>query len=88
LQQRGVVLCLHVVSEAAGVTRRVEFLGWQTVGILDRNLIFGLLSDMCHLLYEGLKCSEKAKLSVAFSNFRKLLQEEKPIRMAFCLGDF
>ena len=40
-----------------------------------RNLIFGLLSDMCHFLYEGLKCSEKAKLSVAFSNFRKPLQD-------------
>jgi hypothetical protein len=30
---------------------------------------------MCHFLYEGLKCSEKAKLSVAFSNFRKPLQD-------------
>ena len=32
-----------------------------------RNLIFGLLSDMCHFIYEGLKCSEEGKLSVAFS---------------------
>lgn len=40
-----------------------------------RNLIFGLLSDMCHFLYEGMKCSEKGKLSVAFSNFRKPLQD-------------
>jgi hypothetical protein len=40
-----------------------------------RNLIFGLLSDMCHFIYEGLKCSEKGKLSVAFSNFRKPLQD-------------
>jgi hypothetical protein len=40
-----------------------------------RNLIFGLLSDMCHFVYEGLKCSEKGKLSVAFSNFRKPFQD-------------
>lgn len=40
-----------------------------------RNLIFGLLSDLCHFLYEGLKCSEMAKLSVAFANFRKPLQD-------------
>src|SRR5262245_18257238 len=40
-----------------------------------RNLIFGLLSDMCHFIFEGLKCSEKGKLSVAFSNFRKPLQD-------------
>lgn len=40
-----------------------------------RNLVFGLLSDMCHFIYEGLKCSEKGKLSVAFSNFRKPLQD-------------
>ena len=32
-----------------------------------RNLIFGLLSDMCHFVYEGLKCSEKGKLTVALS---------------------
>src|SRR5439155_11346788 len=24
-----------------------------------RNLIFALLSDMCHFIYEGLRCSEK-----------------------------
>jgi hypothetical protein len=42
-----------------------------------RNLIFGLLSDMCHFIYEGLKCSEKGKLSVAFSNFRKPLQDNR-----------
>lgn len=40
-----------------------------------RQLIFGLLSDMCQFVYEGLKCSEKGKLSVAFSNFRKPLQD-------------
>ena len=40
-----------------------------------RSLIFGLLSDMCHFLYEALQCSEKAKLAVAFSNLRKPLQD-------------
>lgn len=40
-----------------------------------RNLIFGLLSDMCQFLYEGLKCSENGKLSVAYSNFRKPVQD-------------
>ena len=40
-----------------------------------RNLIFGLLSDMCQFVYEGLKCSEKGKLTVALSNFRKPLQD-------------
>jgi hypothetical protein len=40
-----------------------------------RNLVFALLSDMCLFVYEGLKCSEKGKLSVAFSNFRKPLQD-------------
>ena len=34
-----------------------------------RSLVFGLLSDMCHFIYEGLKCSEKAKVSVAFPIF-------------------
>jgi hypothetical protein len=40
-----------------------------------RNLIFALLSDLCHFVYEGLKCSANGKLSVAFSNFRKPLQD-------------
>jgi hypothetical protein len=40
-----------------------------------RSLIFALLADMCQFLYEGLKCSEKGKLAVAFSNFRKPLQD-------------
>lgn len=40
-----------------------------------RNLVFGLLSDMCQFLYEGLKCSEKGKLSVAYSLLRKPLQD-------------
>lgn len=40
-----------------------------------RELIFALLADMCQFIYEGLKCSEKGKLSVAFSNFRKPIQD-------------
>ena len=40
-----------------------------------RHLVFGLVSDMCHFIYEGLQCSRKGKLSVAFSDFRKPLQD-------------
>jgi hypothetical protein len=40
-----------------------------------RMLIFGLLTDFCQFVYEGLKCSEKAKLTVAFSDLRKPLQD-------------
>lgn len=66
-----------------GIQQGEEFWEWCEANgyrhVLDehtyRSLIFGLLSDMCHFLYEGLKCSEKGKLAVAFSNFRKPLQD-------------
>lgn len=41
-----------------------------------RSLVFALLSDLCQFVYEGLKCSEKGKLAVAFSNFRKPIQDD------------
>lgn len=40
-----------------------------------RQLIFALLSDFCHFLFEGLNCSEKGKLTVALSLLRKPLQD-------------
>ena len=40
-----------------------------------RNLIFGLLSDMCHFVHEGLQCSAKGKLAVAYALLRKPLQD-------------
>jgi hypothetical protein len=40
-----------------------------------RQLIVYLTADFCHFIYEGLRCSEKGKLTVAFSNFRKPLQD-------------
>lgn len=36
-----------------------------------RRLFSTVLSDLCHFVYEGLQCSAKEKLSVAFSLFRK-----------------
>jgi hypothetical protein len=36
-----------------------------------RRLYSSILSDLCHFVYEGLQCSAKEKLSVAFSLFRK-----------------
>jgi hypothetical protein len=70
-------------AEAMEGLEGVEFWEWCEANgyrhILDehsyRNLVFGLLSDMCHFIYEGLKCSEKGKLTVALSNFRKPLQD-------------
>lgn len=43
--------------------------------IVRRNVIGGLVTDMCHYLYEGLRCSEKGKLTVAYSLLRKHLKE-------------
>ena len=40
-----------------------------------RSLIFALVSDMCQFVYEGLNCSAKGKLSVAFAILRKPLQD-------------
>lgn len=39
--------------------------------VMYRMVIIGLLSDFCHFIYEGLKTSEKGKLAVSFSLFRK-----------------
>lgn len=42
---------------------------------LKKQLIAALLSDYLHFVYEGLKCSEKKMLSVAFALFRKPFRE-------------
>jgi len=40
-----------------------------------RACIHALLGDSCHYLYEALRCSEKAKLTVSFTLLRKPLRE-------------
>lgn len=40
-----------------------------------RQIIVATLSDFCHFVYEGLKCSEKGKTTVAFALFRKPFKE-------------
>lgn len=52
-----------------------------------RELAFALLADMCHYIYEGLRCSEKGKLSVAYSNFRKPIQDNL-YYLEWMLGDW
>ncbi len=51
-------------------------------GYMKDTLIFAyqrtaqaLLADMCHFLYEALKCAEKGKLTVSFALLRKPLQQ-------------
>lgn len=39
--------------------------------IIYKQVVLALLSDFCHFVYEGLKCSEKAKMTVSYALFRK-----------------
>jgi hypothetical protein len=39
--------------------------------LIYKQICVALLSDFCHFVYEGLQCSKKAKLSVAYSLFRR-----------------
>jgi hypothetical protein len=41
------------------------------VEIMYKQIIVALLSDFCHFVYEGLKCSEKAKITVSYALLRK-----------------
>jgi hypothetical protein len=75
--------CPEDAQSLEGVQQGEDFWNWCEANgyrhVLDehtyRSLAFALLSDMCHFLYEGLKCSEKGKLAVAFSDFRKPFQD-------------
>lgn len=51
-----------------------------------RQLVFALTSDMCQYLFEALKASAKGKLSVAFTLFRKPVQDHL-LYLEFLLGD-
>lgn len=39
--------------------------------VIYKHIFVALLSDFCHFVYEGLKCSEKGKLTVSYALFRK-----------------
>ena len=39
--------------------------------LIYKQICLALLSDFCHFVYEGLQCSKKGKLSVAYSLLRK-----------------
>jgi hypothetical protein len=60
-----------------------DIVAWlQTCGYSDvvrdlyyRQIYVGLLSDMCHFLYEALQSSRKGKLAVAYSLLRKPLKD-------------
>ncbi len=43
--------------------------------LLFRTCAHALLADSCHFLYEAMRCSEKAKLTVAFALLRKPFRE-------------
>ncbi|GAH08133.1 unnamed protein product, partial [marine sediment metagenome] len=51
-----------------------------------RQIIVATLSDFCHFVYEGLKCSEKGKTTVAFALFRKPFKENL-LFFEWLLGD-
>jgi hypothetical protein len=55
-----------------------EFWDWLSIydkpahfEVIYKNLLIALISDLCHFIYEGLKCSEKGKLAVSYALFRK-----------------
>jgi hypothetical protein len=39
--------------------------------VIIRTAVAGLIVDLCHFIYEGLNCSRKGKIAVAYSLFRK-----------------
>jgi hypothetical protein len=51
--------------------------GYSTVveDLTYRQCIVGLLSDLCHYIFESLQCSRKGKTAVAFSLLRKPLKD-------------
>jgi hypothetical protein len=49
--------------------------GWINKELARKQVFVSVLSDLCHFLYESIKCAKKGKLSVAFALLRKPLKE-------------
>lgn len=45
------------------------------VELMGRHILFSILSDMCHYLYESFSCIERGKVTVAYTLARKPLQD-------------
>jgi hypothetical protein len=43
--------------------------------LIIKQVFFGVLSDMCHFIYEALTCSEKGKLTVTYALLRKPMKD-------------
>ncbi|EGF88390.1 hypothetical protein HMPREF0433_00638 [Gemella sanguinis M325] len=43
--------------------------------LMGRHILFSILSDMCHYLYESFSCIERGKVTVAYTLARKPLQD-------------
>jgi len=76
--QQGAVDVLDVLKRA-GLTKATKHM-------LLSHLILALTSDMLHFIFEGLRCLERRKFSVAFSLLRKPFKENM-LFLAWLLGD-